>query len=187
MLTESAMLAALGAAGGIAVAFLAMAILARSIPVIRDRMTYRVPLSIDLHPDLRMLFFTLAISAVTALLFGFAPALAAAGQSLESILRGARAIAGSRGRQRLIVFQIALCTMLLAGAGLLVRTFSELRNIDPGFDAAHIVCYSAFPWLANYNADRVKSFAPCSSIVSEPCLALPMPPSRRWPLCVAAD
>lgn len=157
MLTESAILAALGAAGGIAVAFLAMPILTRSIPVIRDRLTYRVPLSIDLHPDLRVLSFAVAISALTALLFGFVPALAATRQSLESILRGARAVGGSRDRQLLIVFQIALCTMLLAGAGLLVRTFAELRDVDPGFDAAHIVSFTAFPWLANYNSDRIKA------------------------------
>ena len=157
MLTESAMLAALGALGGIAIAFLAMPVLARSIPVIRDRLTYRVPLSIDLHPDVRVLLFTLAISAVTVLLFGLAPALGAAGQSLESVLRQARSIGGNHGRQLLIVIQIALCTMLLAGAGLLLRTFSQLRDLDPGFDAAHIVSFTAFPWLGNYSSARIQS------------------------------
>jgi predicted permease len=158
MLTESALLAAIGAAGGIALAFLMTPVLVRSLPSIRDAYTSRVPISIDIRPDLRVLFFTLAVSVVTVLLFGLAPAVAAARASLDGVLRGARSSGAWRGRQILIVLQVALCTMLLAGAGLLVRTFQQLRGVDPGFDRDHIVTFTANLQLANYTADQAKAF-----------------------------
>lgn len=157
MLMESTLLTVLGALGGIAIAFLLSPVLTHSLPVMRDRLTYRVPLSIDVHPDLRVIVFTVAVSALTVLLFGFAPAFAASRTSLDSVLRGARSSHGWRGRQILIVVQVALCTLLLAGAGLLARTFAQLRSVDPGFDADRIVTFTAFPWLDAYKSDRVKS------------------------------
>jgi predicted permease len=69
-------------------------------------------------------------------------------------LRGARSSGGWRGRQAVVVFQIALCTLLLAGAGLLVRTFEQLHGLDAGFDRDHVVTFTADPSLSGYTAPQ---------------------------------
>ena len=69
---------------------------------------------------------------------------------VDSALRGARSNGGWRGRQAVVVFQIALCTLLLTGAGLLVRTFEQLHNLDAGFDRDHVVTFTADPSLSGY-------------------------------------
>jgi predicted permease len=74
--------------------------------------------------------------------------------SLDSVLRGARAAGGWRGRQFLLVVQIALCTLLLAGAGLLVRSFRQLRDMDPGFASAQVVSFTANPSLSGYSREQ---------------------------------
>jgi predicted permease len=57
-----------------------------------------------------------------------------------------------------VVFQVALCTLLLAGAGLLVRTLQQLRNLDPGFDRDHVVTFTVYPNLSAYTDAQAKSF-----------------------------
>ena len=151
MLVESAVLTLLGAAGGIALAYFAAPLLERGLPPVRDLATSRLTLAIDFAPNARVLFYSLVVSALTALLFGMAPALAAARVSLDSVLRGARTAGGWKGRQFLLVLQIALCTLLLAGAGLLVRSFRQLRDMDPGFASAQVVSFTANPSLAGYS------------------------------------
>src|ERR1035438_7402695 len=91
------------------------------------------------------------VSIATALLFGLAPALAASRTSLDSVLRGARSSRGGRGRPALVVFQVALCTLLLAGAGLTMRSFQRLHGMDPGFDYGHVVTFTAGPGLSGYS------------------------------------
>jgi predicted permease len=54
----------------------------------------------------------------------------------------------------LVVFQVALCTLLLAGAGLLVRSFRQLHGMDPGFDADHVVTFTVYPGLSGYSQER---------------------------------
>jgi predicted permease len=157
MLTESALLAALGSAAGLLIALVSTPLLYRALPPMRDLYTSRVALSVDMGLDRRMLLFSFAISAVTVLLFGLAPAIGASRTSLDSVLRGARSAGGWRGRRALIVFQIALCTVLLAGAGLLARTFEQLRRIDPGFDSDHLVTFTTVPSLAGYTAEQAKA------------------------------
>jgi predicted permease len=154
MLAESAVLTALGAVGGIALAYLTAPLLVRSLPPVRDAATTRLSLAISFAPDGRVLAYSVLISALTALLFGIAPALAAAHVSLDSVLRGARAARGWKGRQLLLVLQIALCTVLLAGAGLLVRTFRQLRDLDPGFAAAHVVSFTANPYISGVKNEK---------------------------------
>ena len=158
MLTESALLAALGSIAGLIVALIATPLLVRSLPPMRDLMTSRVPISLNIGVDHRVLLFSFAISALTVLLFGLAPAIGASRASLDSVLRGTRGSRRSRGRSALIVFQIALCTLLLAGAGLLARTFEQLKRVNPGFDADHIVTFTVDPSLAGYTAAQAKAF-----------------------------
>jgi predicted permease len=154
MLSESALLAGAGAAGGWLVAALSMPLLTRALPPMRDRATTQLALSLDVAPDARVLLFAIGVSIATALLFGLAPALANSRVSLDGVLRGARSSRGGRFRPALVVFQVALCTLLLAGAGLFVRSFRQLRNMDPGFDAAHAITFTAYPGLSNYSREQ---------------------------------
>jgi predicted permease len=145
MLVESSLLAALGAAGGVAIAAVLTPLLSRMLPPIHDLGANRLTLSLGIGIDRRVLLFSLAASIATVLLFGLAPAVSASRTSLDSILRGARSSRMWRGRQALISVQIALCTLLLAGAGVLLRTFEELHNLNPGFDAEHVVTFTIDP------------------------------------------
>ena len=158
MLTESVLLAVLGSVAGLLIAVAATPVLVRALPPMRDLYTSRVPISLNIGVNERVLLFSFALSAVTVLLFGLAPAIGASRASLDSVLRGARSSRGWRGRRALIVFQIALCTVLLAGAGLLARTFEQLRRVDPGFDAGHVVTFTVDPSLAGYSPAQMKSF-----------------------------
>ncbi|MEI9972539.1 MAG: ABC transporter permease [Ignavibacteriota bacterium] len=153
MLAESAVLTALGATGGIALAYFAAPLLVRGLPPVRDLATTRLTLTLDFEPNGRVLLYSIVVSAVTALLFGMAPAWSAARVSLDSVLRGARSSTGWKGRQLLLVLQIALCTLLLAGAGLMVRSFRQLR-LDAGFAPAQVVSFTANPFLAGYPEEQ---------------------------------
>jgi predicted permease len=154
MLTESVLLTGLGAAGGALLALVLTGSLVRVLPPLRDIATRRLTLSVDLGPGWRVLLFVLAIAAVTALLSGFALALAVLRTRVDSALRGARSSGGWRGRQALVVFQIALCMLLLTGAALLLRTFDQLQNLDAGFDRDHVVTFTADPPLSGYTAPQ---------------------------------
>jgi predicted permease len=154
MFAESALLAGAGAVGGWLVATLSMPLLVRALPPMRDRVTTQLALSLDVAPDTRVLLFAIGVSVATALLFGLAPAMAASRVSLDAVLRGARSSRGGRLRPALVVFQVALCTLLLAGAGLLVRSFQQLRGIDPGFDAGHVVTFTIYPGLSGYTQQQ---------------------------------
>ncbi len=145
MLVESALLAGLGGIGGIALAAAMTPVLARLLPTIHDLGSNRLTLSLGLGVDRRVLLFSLAASMATVLVFGLAPAIAASRTSLDSILRGARSSRTWKGRQALILVQVALCTLLLTGAGLLIRTFEQLHNLNPGFDAEHVVTFTINP------------------------------------------
>jgi predicted permease len=101
---------------------------------------------------------SVAAALLTSVLFGLAPALSASRISLDSVLRGVRSSRGWSGRRALVVFQVALCTLLLAGAGLLVRTFQQLHRLDPGFDRDHVVTFTVDPSLSTYTSAQAKSF-----------------------------
>ena len=142
MLAESLPLAVAGAGGGLLLAYTGIPLAMRALPPIRDRAASLRVLSLDATIDWRVLAFSLAASLLALAIFGLAPALAASRTSLDSVLRGARLTDGGRGRQILVAVQIALCTFLLAGAGLFVRTFKDLRSTNPGFDSEHIATFT---------------------------------------------
>ncbi|HWC98853.1 MAG TPA: ABC transporter permease [Candidatus Sulfopaludibacter sp.] len=154
MLAESGLLAMLGAAGGWLVATVSTPLLVRALPPMRDRATTQLGLTLDVRPDARVLLFAIAASLLTALLFGLAPAVAASRVSVDSVLRGARSSRTGRGRGLLVVFQVALCTLLLSGAGLLVRSFEHLHGMDPGFDRDHVITFTADPGLSGYTNEQ---------------------------------
>lgn len=104
----------------------------------------QLPQGIPINVDLRVLLFTAVVSLLTGLVFGSFPALHLSRVDLNSRLRDeGRGLSASRVRARLknslVVGQIALSLVLLISAGLLLRTFSRLLNIDPGFDPRNVL------------------------------------------------
>jgi predicted permease len=116
----------------------------------------------DLHLDVRVLGYTGALSIVTALLFGLAPAVRAARADLGETLKAqTRSVMGGRLRlpRLLVAIQIGLCLAALVAAGLLWRSLENLNSIDVGFDREHLAYVSVNPSRAGYSAERAGSYA----------------------------
>ncbi len=140
LLTESVLLAALAGAAGTLLAMWLMRVLAASLPALPEG--FRI--AIDLQLDWRVLLYTLAVSLLVGLLFGLAPALQASRPDVIVALKeGGEGYAGARRQSRLrnglIVTQVALSVVLLAGAGLVLRSVRNLRPIGLGFDSLNLV------------------------------------------------
>jgi predicted permease len=107
-------------------------------------------------PNLNVVLFTLGVSLITALLFGLAPALIASRIGRGSLNSSARTAQGGGGRlsrfwpKTLITAQVMLSLVLLVGAGLLLRTLSNLQNQDYGFERTHLLLAVFDPQLAGY-------------------------------------
>ncbi len=133
-----ALVIAVAAAGcGIALAFAGVRLLVASAPANVPRLT-------SATIDLRVLAVSLGVTMAAGLMFGLVPALQARNVDLQSTLKqdGARGSAGdgrSRLRAALVVGELALAIMLLAGAGLLIRSFWNLLSVDPGFRAGGVL------------------------------------------------
>ena len=158
IITESVLLTALGAAGGVLLAFALADSMARVLPPLRDIAARRLALSVDVEPGWRVVLFCLGAAALTALIFGMALARGVSRTPMDSALRGARSSGGWRGRRAVLVFQVALCTLLVTGAGLLIRTFEQLHGLDAGFDRDHVVTFTADPSLSGYTAQQGRAF-----------------------------
>jgi putative ABC transport system permease protein len=137
LLTESLLLAVASAPLGIAVAYVGLWWLTASIPPQNNP-----PYYIDWSMNPRIVVYTIAIAALTGILFGLAPALQAARANLQDALkdRGAGA-GGSRNRLRsaLVVAEIALSLVLLVGASLFIRSFLNLQQARAGFDTERLM------------------------------------------------
>jgi putative ABC transport system permease protein len=137
MLTESMMLS-LG--GGLAGLGLAIVFHRGLSALVADRIP--VPRLDQVSLDLPVIGFTLFTALATGLLFGVVPALLGAGSANNSLREGGRHGAGPRARRALsalVVCEVALSLVLLTGAGLLIRSFIRLQNVDPGFNAANVL------------------------------------------------
>ena len=113
-------------------------------------------------PDLRVLYFALALATITGVFFGLAPALDAWRMDVASSLKEqASSVAGSapqvRLRHLLVTGQIGLSLVLLIGAGLFARSLFNLRQIDPGFRAGNILGFAVQPSLNGYDQTRIRS------------------------------
>jgi putative ABC transport system permease protein len=101
------------------------------------------PNAADVGVDGRVLLFTLSVSLATALLFGLAPAIQASRPDLNVVLReGERKTTTSSGRiarHSLAVAEVALATVLLVGAGLMINTMLHLQRVNPGFESSHVL------------------------------------------------
>ncbi len=135
--SESLLLALLGGIAGILVGALALRGLLTLLP------PYFLPVA-DIPLDLRVLAFTLGVSIMASVLFGMLPALTANHVDLRSAM-GGRGIAGGsvRLRQSLIAGEVALTVVLLAAAGLLIRTLIHLETLPPGFNPAGVIAAKA--------------------------------------------
>lgn len=136
LLTESLLLGLLGAAAGIVMAFAAGDALAGLMPQSISG-GFGFQHGIDGH----VLAFTLALSLAAVLVSGLLPALRASDQNLAAAGRTQTAVGGRtpRLRQCLIVAQVAASVLVLATAGVFVRSFQKAQAVDPGFDAAHLL------------------------------------------------
>ena len=135
MLTESALLSLLGAFLGVLLAVWGKNLLLAAIPG-------EMPFWMKFDLDLRVLGFTFAISFLTAMVFGIAPALQGSRTDLnEALKEGGRSRGGAHNRLRglLVVVEVALSLVLLVGAGLMVRSFTKLQRVDAGINPEHVI------------------------------------------------
>ena len=146
LLTESALLAAAGAALGFALGAWGVRLLLVLAPGDIPRLTgdYTQHAAIPWF-DLRMAAFTMGVTVFTMILFGALPALRASNPDLAAALKeGGRTVGGSshhRTRSLLVIAETALALVLLTGAALLVRSFAGLRSVDPGFNTHHLLTF----------------------------------------------
>jgi predicted permease len=137
-LMESALLSAIGCAGGILLAFWGVRWLLAAAPI-------DIPRLADVQLDSRVLLFALAISLATGLIFGILPALrsAASRNPFETLKAGSRTSTGARGginiRNILVGLEVGLSAALLVTAGLLIASFVRLTTIDKGFDVDRVL------------------------------------------------
>jgi predicted permease len=158
ILTESLLLAAVGALAGVAMASWMSGSLRYLLPAHTN-----VPAALDVHLNGQALAFTVLLCAITALLAGAAPALHCLRTSLDDSLKesGRSATAGQsshRLRSLLVVSEVSLALVALIGAGLFVRAFALTRKIDPGFDPSNVLVSSFYLSTSGYNLDQRKQF-----------------------------
>ena len=136
LLTESVVLASLGGLAGLGFATAGMSLLKAALPADTPRL-------MDVHLDWRVLAFTFALSVLTGLVFGLAPAFqssrTALAEPLKSGGRGATLSVSQRLRSSLATVEVGLAALLIIAAGLLLRSFWALSHVNPGFQAEQVV------------------------------------------------
>ena len=153
LLTESLVLAALGGAGGVALAFG----LRNFLPDLLSR-AYG-PVMLDMSLDAPMLLFSTAACLLAGIVFGLAPALRATRVDLVPMLKQGSGPAGAPSRDRtgrpLVVVQVSLSLVLLAGAGFFVRTVANLRSETLGFRPENLLLFQLNATLNGYEDERL--------------------------------
>ena len=138
LLTESVLLALMGGVAGVLLAaWCVPVLLAMSPPDIRDFT------AIGVNRD--VLGFSIIVSVLSGILFGLAPALHASRGNLNEYLKeGERGSTGSHSKTRsvLVVAEVGLSLILLAGSGLLIKSFVRLMEVNPGFDTSHLLVFN---------------------------------------------
>jgi len=120
------------------------------------------PLRFSTDPNLSLVFFTMAVSVLTAVIFGLAPALQAARPNIAPVLKDqAGAVVGggqALWRKMLVVAQVSLSLLLLIAAGLFGRSLHNLKSVNPGFEVSNLLSFQVDPTLNGYNPERAKLF-----------------------------
>lgn len=174
LLTESFLLSAVGAAVGLLLAAFGSRFIAAQLTG-----NYGTGVALDLAPDLTVLAFTTLVSVASAVLFGLVPALKASRAEIAPNLKqsgqtaGARRSAGWRGAvlgRGMIALQVALSVVLLAGAGLLLRTLDNLARVDTGFVRDRVLTFRLDAGELGY---RVAQAGPLYDRILESIRAVP--------------
>jgi putative ABC transport system permease protein len=157
LLTESIMLALLGAALGLGLAALLIDLAPGFVPV------NAIPTTAPIQLNVLVLLFTVGIAVLTGVLFGLAPAISLARYDVRDTLNDAsRGSTGGRGRQRfrqaMVVIEVAVALMLLAGAALMTESLQRMTEIDLGFDLHQVLTLRVFLPVARYNAIQAYQF-----------------------------
>ena len=157
LLAESVLLASIG--GGLGVALAAF-----SLSGIRGMTFVDLPRAAEIRMDSWVLGFAVALSLVTGVLFGMAPSLAASRPDLAGVLRGSGEAASAVApklrfspRGLLVVGQVALSTVLLIGAALLIKSLARVYRVDPGFQTSNLLTMSIALPPARYDTDKKKA------------------------------
>jgi len=162
LVTESVLLGVTGGVAGLAVAWAGTRALASlqisSVFQYNNAAHLGLLGSQAIHLDPAALLFTLALGVATGVLFGLVPSLQATKPSLTQDLkddgaRASRALGGLASRSTLVVAEIALAVVLLAGAGVVLRSLARRMGVEPGFDPAHML---------TFRVNRVVTWAPDS-------------------------
>ncbi len=135
LLTESVLVSLAGGGIGLLLAYWGSAPILSAVPG-------GLPRQESIGLDANVLLFTLGLSLVSGIVFGLAPALQSSRSDLEETLKGGgRSVAGGQHRTQsaLVVAEVSLALVLLAGAGLLIRTLQRLWDINPGFNPQHVL------------------------------------------------
>jgi len=159
LVTESLMLAAAGGASGLAVASWGSRVLWSFRP------SFLAAGAIDLKLDPRVFVFTAVTTLLTGIVFGLVPAIRASRPNLNEILktggRGNTSAMSGRLRSTLVVSQIALTVIALAGAGLFIRSMQNAQRIDPGFEARNLFSFvidtSTLRWTPEHTREFQRS------------------------------
>ncbi len=192
LLTESLLLAFLGAVASLAVAWAGV----HALGTIDPSTTLRGPRGTTVGAvafsaislDWNALAFALVVSLVVGVLFGLAPALGAARDSMTGALKGDRVVRGAAGtgRRALVVAEVALALVLLAGSGLMIRSLANLLSIDTGFDSRNVLTFrltlppgtmsrDSMPGFYSQILDRVRAVPGVSDAALDNCA-----PSGGW-------
>jgi predicted permease len=154
LLTESVLLSLAGGGLGVLLAYWGASALAAFASANRYS-----NFQINADPDVRVLVFTVAVAALTGILFGLAPAFRGTRVNVAPTLKensGSMSGTSFGGKRRfglgsgLVVAQVALSLIVLAGAGLVVRSLANLKAIDPGFDTQNVLQFGVNPTLTGY-------------------------------------
>ena len=167
LLTESVVLALLGGVVGLLIAVWGVRVLLALSPV-------DLTMAGDVRLSYPVLGFTAAASLVTALASGLAPAFEGSRTDVQETLKdGTRQAGGGvrhrRLRQAFVISEIALAVVLLVGAGLLLRSFSSLRRVDPGYSTANVLTMRLQLPGAKYRDDgqRIRFFKDATSRIQQ--------------------
>jgi predicted permease len=153
LLGESLMLAAAGGAAGLALAWWGVSLLSQ-LDVLSPDLRFQ--------PSLAVLASSLALTMLTGVLFGLAPAFRATRMTLAETIKESGSASQGRSRLRLgkalVVGQVALSLALLVGAGLFIRTLRNLQNADVGFQRENVVVVDVDPTNLGYRGHRLRTF-----------------------------
>jgi predicted permease len=171
LLTEGLLLSLIGGFAGILLTIACLPLLVRGLPPIRDRGAVLQSLAVHIGIDFPVLAFALGATVLTAALFALSPALRCSRADVASALKGGRTTTrGTRAGNLIVTAQVAICTLILITAALLVETLDRMRSMNPGFDRDRIVTFTIDPSLNGYTAPQVRAF---SKTLLEKSRALP--------------